>query len=352
MRDVTDHPHDISRRSTVSAFRSPVSGLFSRFRSLLSLGSILLATLALATTLEAQPGGGGNPGVTLYSDANFRGVSQTFYYDTTSLQGGYLGPDRASSMRIDKGCEVTLFRDVDYRGSSATLHEDVADLGNTRVGNDSVSSLRIDCRRGGPGHGGGPGYGGGPGQGAGGVTLFTAPGFQGRNETFRANEGVLNNNSIGVGTRSIRVGPGCQVTVFEHSDYRGTPFTFDQDVQDLGSTRYGARQVGSIQVDCRQAAAPGYPGGGARGVSLYRDEDYRGRTQHFSDHHADLGGTQVGNDSTSSVRVSQGCRAVLYSDANYRGRSTVIEYDTPSMKGTAVGNDNVSSLTIECGGRY
>ena len=334
-----------------------------------TLGWVLCGLALLPVVAIAQPGyGGAQGGVTLFEDAGFQGRAETFYQNDPYLKDDRLGQDRASSVRVAPGCAVTLYRDVDYRGRSVTLYEDVADLGRTEVGNDSVSSLEVHCGRGGrgPGYGGRPGYGGGPGYGnnpgygqRSGVTFYTAPDFRGRSETFTIDDPVLNNNAIGNdGAVSVTVAPGCQVTVFEHFDYRGRSFTFQQDVRDLRYTQFGNRGVSSVRVQCHASGGPGggyppsYEHPGTRGITLYRDANYGGRYQHFSSHVADLGDSVIGNDAASSVKISQGCRAVLYSDAHFRGRSTVVDYDMAQLVGTQVGNDRVSSVQIECRGRY
>lgn len=335
------------------------AAFFALLPTVLAPTVLLLTALAFAAVpAAAQPGvGGGGAGVTLFADAGFRGASQRFTADDPYLRGSRFGQDRASSIRVDPGCEVTLYADGDYRGRSVTLYEDVADLGNTAVGNDSVSSLRIYCRGGGPGRPGG-GYDGGygkPERPRYGVVLYSAPDFRGSSESFEADDPMMGNNSItNYGVGSLSLARGCQVTVYEAHDYRGYSVTFDGDIVSLARTRFGNRQVGSLRLECQRIGGP-YPPATVdppeqRGVTLYDDANYRGRSQTFTASVSDLSRSHVGNDRASSIRVSRGCRAILFSNSDYGGRVAVIEYDQPNLGNTPVGNDSVSSLQVECRG--
>ena len=329
----------------------------------LATASISVSILAcLAAPAMAQPAGG-PPGVTFYADAGFRGQSQRFYNDDPDLRDDAFGQDRASSIRIDRGCQVTLYSDSGFRGRSVTLTYDTSDLSQTPVGNDSVSSMRIACGGGYGGPGGGPGGGyGGPGGQTRGVVAYTGPNFQGRSEVFQSDDPVLANNTVGNdGIVSLTVSPGCQVTVFDDFDYRGASATFDRDVPNLRVSAFGHRGVSSMRVVCGRGGGPGggpggpyppvtQPPGSWSGVILFRDANFRGSNQAFGADNGNLRLTSVGSDTVTSVRVSSGCRAILYADTDFRGRSTVIEVDTPNLSGTAVGNDSVSSIQVQCRG--
>ena len=315
------------------------------------LAGLFLVALALPATADYG-------GVTLYEDENFRGRYQSFDGDVPSLVGTDIGNDRATSLRLDRGCEVTLYSDANYRGRSETFQYDVDDLGRARIGNDSVSSLRVQCRRHND-YGDRPTYGDDRRPA---VTLYTGPDYRGDYEVFYRDDPGLYNNDIGNDrVRSVQVGPGCKAVLFEHPDYGGRSITLDGNNRDLKNTRFGRAGVSSLRVDCRSSNYPTppppstypgtRPGNQARGVTLYRDEDFRGRYETFYGDRADLGRSSVGNDSVSSVRVSPGCRAVLYRDDDFRGEATEITRDVTSLKGTAVGNDGASSLVVDCRGR-
>jgi hypothetical protein len=92
----------------------------------------------------SAPGGG--RGVTLFSDESFRGSSEKFLADASDL-GIYprIGNDRASSVRVDPGCEAWLFADTGFGGASLYVTGDVPALARTTLGNDRASSVRVRC---------------------------------------------------------------------------------------------------------------------------------------------------------------------------------------------------------------
>ncbi len=93
----------------------------------------------------------------------------------------------------------------------------------------------------------------------------------------------------------------------------------------------------------------GWGGGSSSyGVTLYRDLNFSGRSEIFSDDVADLRSSYVGNDTVTSVRVSPGCRARLYADTDYRGAYLEVDRDISDLRGTGVGNDSVTSVQVRC----
>ena len=88
----------------------------------------------------------------------------------------------------------------------------------------------------------------------------------------------------------------------------------------------------------------------SRGVTLYRDLDFSGRSQTFSSDISDLRGSYVGNDTATSVRVDRGCRARLHADANFQGAHVEVEWDISDLRGSPVGNDTVTSMQVRCDG--
>jgi hypothetical protein len=90
---------------------------------------------------------------------------------------------------------------------------------------------------------------------------------------------------------------------------------------------------------------------GRDGVTLYEHQRFGGRSETFFEDDPRLNDNLIRQDTTSSVRVPQGCRVFLYEHPNYEGKSTVLEADILDLSGTRVGNDSVSSLRIECDGR-
>ena len=86
----------------------------------------------------------GGSGVTLYSERNYQGFSQTFTADVYNLGNTEMGHDRARSIRVAPGCEAILYRKSKYLGEWAVFTQDTPNLKNTRVGK-STSSLKVSC---------------------------------------------------------------------------------------------------------------------------------------------------------------------------------------------------------------
>lgn len=85
-----------------------------------------------------------------------------------------------------------------------------------------------------------------------------------------------------------------------------------------------------------------------RGVTLFEDAGFRGRSyQAFSDLN-NLGNTPIGNDRVTSIRVDPGCEAILYEDVDFRGRSAVIRADAGAIEDFGIGNDTASSIRVAC----
>lgn len=198
-------------------------------------------------------------GVTLYEHQGYRGNYQKFYdgQEVPELRGSIVGQDAASSVRVDPGCRVTLWEHPSYEGRSSEVTADVEDLGRTRVGNDTVSSLRVDC--GGGSSGGGMGGGAPAAERRLGVTLYEQRGFRGRSQTFYDGDRIsdLRGTLLGADVASsLRVDPGCQVTLYEGASFTGRSTILARDLEDLGDSRVGDDTVSSLVVACRREVRP------------------------------------------------------------------------------------------------
>lgn len=91
--------------------------------------------------------GGLGPGVTVYSDAGFRGSSETITQDDRDLRDNRIRQDTISSVVVHPGCWVVLYDDIDFRGAATKVRNKHDNLEYSAVGNDRVSSIRVECRR-------------------------------------------------------------------------------------------------------------------------------------------------------------------------------------------------------------
>jgi hypothetical protein len=331
---------------------------------LVSCLAICLASTANAQ-YENQPGG-----VTLYRDLGFSGTSQTFSDDVTDLRGSYVGNDSVTSVRISSGCRARLYADADYRGSYLEVDRDISDLRGSSVGNDSVTSMRVRCEgnegewsgAGGAWRGGDSSWGGDSSNH--GVTLYRDLNFSGASQSFSGDIPDMRRSFVGNDTAtSVRVDRGCRARLYADVDYRGTYVEVDRDVSDLRGSPVGNDSVTSMRVLCVDEGA-GWSDGGSwndgdggwdgdsatYGVTLYRDLNFSGTSQTFTDDVSDLRGSYVGNDSATSARVSSGCRVRLYAEANFRGTYIEADRDISDLRGSPVGNDRVTSMQVRCEG--
>ena len=318
--------------------------------------------LIAAAPAAAQP----ERGVTVYEDTGFRGQGHTFTEDVSTFEGRAIGNDDASSLRVDPGCRATLFKDARYRGTSYTVTEDVDDLRYTPIGNDALSSMRVECADERPGFYDGrrtsgdddgrgrrpgqfdgnrrPGYYDEPGRGRErlGVTVYTDTGFRGRSETFYGGDRDpdLRDNPIRADrVSSVRVDPGCRVTLWEHNDYDGRSTLLTDDAPELDATGLGNDAASSLEVVCDRRPD---------GVTLFADSNYRGRSETFLEGDARLSDNHIRQDTASSVRIAPGCEVTLWEHADYQGRAVTLREDVPDLRATVLGNDIVSSLEVEC----
>ncbi len=264
--------------------------------------------------------GSSSYGATLYRDLNFSGTSQSFSDDVSDLRGSYVGNDTVTSVRVSRGCRARLYADANYRGAYLEVDRDISDLRGTRVGNDTVTSVQVSCSGGGGsdwGGGGDSGWGGGSSSSSYGVTLYRDLNFSGTSQTFSDDVSDLRSSYVGNDTvTSVRVSRGCRARLYADADHRGAYLEVDRDISDLRGTRVGNDTATSVQVRCEESGSGGGWGGGgdsgwggsnpSYGVTLYRDLNIQGTGQSFSDNVADLGGSHVGSDTTTSVRVGQG----------------------------------------------
>lgn len=138
----------------------------------------------------------------------------------------------------------------------------------------------------------------------------------------------------------VQPNPGPGALVIEYEVY-GMPVANDR----LRTGRVYVR----VEAD-QPERPPGRPPSDERGVTLYSDDYFRGRSQTFTADDPDLRDNAIQSDTVSSVRVSPGCRATLFEDSSYRGRSAVVDRDAETLRGLGIGNDSVSSLRVDCRG--
>lgn len=179
-------------------------------------------------------------GVTLYTGAEFAGASVMLGVGHHNLAAMTVGDDAIASVKVPRGWRVTLFADAGARGASLTFTVDSGDVGHLR---GKISSATVE--RGGAWaildpH---PNFG---------VTAFTEPDFAGESQVLAI--GRYEASQLGSAIESLsslRVPMGLQVTLYEHSGFRGRSLRFGADTSNIGDFN---DRVSSLVV---AAAQPG-----------------------------------------------------------------------------------------------
>lgn len=186
--------------------------------------------------------GGSRRGVSLFADSQFRGKKEELNRDVARLENTSLGKNRLGSLIVPPGCKATLYGQPDFRGASVTLEEDTPHLVGQTVGPDAASSIRVECRRNPGGNTDELPYGSG-------VVLYERSYFSGQGVPVRRD--VADLARLDDRVRSIRVAPGCEALLFRDPNYRGRGTEIDRDVADLDSVRsIGNNRLSSIRVRC------------------------------------------------------------------------------------------------------
>lgn len=167
-----------------------------------------------------------------------------------------------------------------------------------------------------------------------GVTLFEHSDYTGRAEKLYEDSPQIRLEGA---ASSVRLDAGCQVTLFAERGYRGRSAQLSADASYLGGTEVGNDQVSSVRLSC--------PRERRSGVTLFEHQNYRGRSQFYSEDQRALSF----QDMASSVKVDSGCEVTLYEHQDFGGRSTVLTVDLQDLEGSRVDNDSVSSLRLNCG---
>lgn len=185
-------------------------------------------------------------GAVLYRDRDLDGPSELFERDARDLSRSSIGPRRASSVDVAPGCLATLYSEPDYRGRETTFREADNNLGNTPVGEDAAMSIRIRCE--------GDRLDPAPPRGSGerGVTLYRDRNREGTSETFSFDVADLGRSRIGGRTASsVDVSPGCEATLYSEPGFRGRETTFREADNNLKNTSVGEDAAMSLRVRCR-----------------------------------------------------------------------------------------------------
>ncbi len=139
------------------------------------------------------------------------------------------------------------------------------------------------------------------------------------------------------------------VTLYEHSNFRGSSEEIHGDDPDLTNNRIGDNKVSSIRIRYEPVVyrepEPEAEEDGP-GVIFYRGFNFSGRKQVFHRDVSDLGNSRLGNDRLSSLHIPPGYVVTLYEHNNYRGASEEITQSDGNLTDNRIGDNRVSSIRI------
>lgn len=231
-----------------------------------TLSVLALAALGGAVPEEAQGQRGwgnereGAPGCAIYEHVGFAGEARVFGRDAGTETLGPRWNDRISSLRCRPGCQLTAYEHADGRGAFHLFGGDVRDVG--MFWNDKISAVRISCV--GPDLPGSWGWGEDTGRdrdrgGRDGwqgrerraaCTYYEHANYAGRREGIRDGEEL---RSLGGGWNdvisSVSCRPGCELTAYEHSEFRGAVQSYRGETGFVGP-QWNDR-ISALRAQCR-----------------------------------------------------------------------------------------------------
>lgn len=299
-----------------------------------TISSIVYSLLTLVAVSLSVPGFAqereiGGVGLTVYSDAEFRGSVVSFRQDEPDLDRVGIN-DRISSLRVGPGERWEVCEDAFYRGRCVVVGGDERDL--LRVSwNDMISSVR---RVGGPDAppvaGTAPRYvppavPGAESRRGWYVVVFDQPNYRGRSANYR---GAV--PSISRRVRSVTIGRG----VWEFCDranYRGRCKTVNTSVPDVRVLNLRGR-IASLRPAPRTRPVPPVPSGTT--LILFERPDYRGTSTTFR------GAVANFSESDSRARSAdvEGGDWELCERSNFRGECITLERSAPDLEAAGLSN--------------
>ena len=141
----------------------------------------------------------------------------------------------------------------------------------------------------------------------------------------------------------------CVMVKESDNRYRIIEYVMDFDCQGQGGG--DSWDGGHSGGDSWDGSGQGSGGTHERGVTLFRDLNFTGVSETYTNDVPDMRRTRFGDDHATSVSIGRGCTARLYRDLNFQGAYTEVTSDIGDLRGSRVGDDQVTSLQVRCSGR-
>ncbi|MGI9064869.1 MAG: beta/gamma crystallin-related protein [Pyrinomonadaceae bacterium] len=175
-----------------------------------------------------------------------------------------------------------------------------------------------------------------------GITVFTDRDFRGKSSTFRQDVTDLQPTGLNDKVSSLRVGPGEQWEICEHSNYQGRCVVVSGDEADLRRNSWND-VISSLR---RVNAGPAPPTPGDLYIVLFDRTIFRGNPTNYNGATADLGNN---NRRAQSVTIGRGAWE-LCEGTNFTGRCVTLERSVADLIVYKLRNRVSSVRPIRAGG--
>jgi hypothetical protein len=168
------------------------------------------------------------------------------------------------------------------------------------------------------------------------ITLYDGPNYTGQSVTIRREERNLQNRNFNDAASSFKVNGG-RWEVCIDSNFNGSCQVVEEDLANMGAWRFNNRvsSVRRVRPDTNRR-------GRQRGVTLYSDPNFSGRSVDITEHTSSLVAYNF-NDDARSIEVHSGNWTLCQHD-DFRGRCETISGDISDLRRISL-TAQITSLT-------
>jgi len=248
----------------------------------------------------------GGCSVEIFQHSDYKGSRQVYQ----GVVGKVSRNDDMSSLKVPKGCCVTIYEHFQWKGKHQQYcGKDVSFVG--KLWNDKMSSLRVT----------GSPLGADPCR----VEFYEHANFKGVKNVYMSDTNRVKRNDE---MSSLKVGGGCCAVIYEHYNYGGKSQKYCKATKFVG--KWWNDRVSSVKV-VKDAGCS---------VEFYQHAQFKGVKNVYT---SDAKRVKR-NDEMSSLKVGDGCCAVIYEHYNFGGKSQ--KYCGPVAFVGKFWNDKVSSVKV------
>jgi len=237
----------------------------NHLKSIARMSAVLFATVGLAATASAQ-----SRGITVHTDVDFEGSSETFTRAMPDLRSVGLN-DTISSIEVPRGEVWQVCEDINYQGRCRNVSGTVDDLRNMEL-NDQISSIRRVS---------GTGFGNrrtGARNSSRDLIVYTNPNYSGRSLEITGDTPDLRSAGLNDQVSSIEIPNGQAWEICVDIDYGNECTVLTNDVSDLGRIGWNDR-ISSIRPAESNSARDRYRSSAQSSLVFYNRPNFRGASR-------------------------------------------------------------------------